>query len=249
MNAKESKYPLDPGYFKVDGKYLQGNDEYRKIIGMLLYITTHSRPDIASSVSILSQKVSNPRDVDLLEAKRVVKYLKGTRNLSLSMSGQIPGEKMFAVSDSDWAEDQTDRKSHSGFFCSVNGGAISWYCRKQQLVSTSSCEAEYIALSEASKEIVWIKRLAHELSIDTPKTITLFTDSQSAISMISNHKFSNRTKHIDTKYHHIRDMTEKKEIKLEYIRTDENIADMLTKPLGGVKLEKLRELGGLIKLN
>jgi hypothetical protein len=215
---------------------------------MLLYLSTNSRPDIAASVSILSQKVQNPRNVDLNEAKRVVRYLKETKNLKLCLSsgGERLKENLFAYSDANWAEDRTDRKSNSGYYCTLNGGAIAWSCKKQDLIALSSCESEYIALSETSKEIVWMKRIAKDLKINVPESITIYTDSQSCISMIRNQKFSNRTKHIDTKYHFIRNLVNAGEVSLMYVSTDENIADMMTKPLGSIKIAKLRKLAGLV---
>ena len=245
-DAKSSKFPVDTGYYKIkDEILLESNDEYRKLIGMLLYLTTNSRPDIAASVSMLSQKVSTPTRTDLNEVKRLIRYLKGTRNMKLSMSDQGKEEKLHAYSDANWAEDQKDRKSNSGFFCSINGGALSWSCRKQGLVTLSSTEAEYVALSETCKEIVWLKRLAKDVCIGKDEPIKIYTDSQSSMKMIENGGSSNRTKHIDTKHHYIKNMNDEKEIFLEYCQTDENIADMMTKPLGGTKIEKLRLMAGV----
>lgn len=244
-DAKISKYPLDLGYFKIeDDERLDSNEEYRKLIGMLLFLTTNSRPDIAATVSILSQKVIAPTRKDLCEVKRLVKYLKGTKNLKLSLSDNTKPEKLIAYTDANWAEDKIDRKSNSGFYCSLGGGAVSWNCRKQDLVTLSSTEAEYVALSEACKELIWIARLAKEFNVpdEAPK---LHIDNQSCIKMVQNDKFSHRTKHIDTKFHHFRDNIEKQLITLHYVETKKNIADMLTKPLGGNKLAELRKLASL----
>lgn len=243
--AKISKYPMDTGYHKLEGNLLNTNNEYRRLIGMLLYLSTNSRPDIASSVAILSQRVSKPRDVDLNEVKRVIRYLKGTRNLRLCLSDPEKEQELFAYSDADWGENKVDRKSHSGYFCSMNGGAISWTCRKQSIVALSSAEAEYVALTETCKELMWIRRVAKDFGENPPKTINIFTDSQSAMAMINNRKFSNRTKHIDTKFHFVQDQVANGEMKLTYHPTETNIADMMTKPLGSVKIKMLRSLGGL----
>lgn len=249
-DAKESKYPLDLGYWKLDPEEnkLQSNEEYRKIIGMLLYLATNTRPDISAAVSILSQKVTCPTQTDLNEAKRIVKYLKGTRDLRLKMSSEDCKEKLFAHSDANWAEDRRDRKSNSGYLCKINGGTVSWSCRKQDLVTMSTTEAEYVALSETCKEMSWLKRISKEMKINVPAVTTIFTDSQSAMNMINNQKFSNRTKHIDIKYHFVKDQVMTGEVKLEYVSTDKNIADMLTKPLGATKIAQLREAAGLIKV-
>lgn len=245
--AKESKHPLDTGYWKFTdkGEKLNSNEEYRKLIGMLLYLATNTRPDIAAAVSILSQRVSEPKASDLTEVKRVIRYLKGTKDLKLRLSVPECSEKLCAYSDANWAEDRVDRKSNSGYICLVNGGTISWCCRKQDIVSLSSTEAEFVALTETCKEVCWLNRIAAELKIEVPETTTIYTDSQSAISMINNQKFSNRTKHIETKYHFIRDKVLSKEVILKYKSTEKNIADMLTKPLGSTKIKDLRSKAGL----
>jgi Reverse transcriptase (RNA-dependent DNA polymerase) len=153
-DAKESSFPVDVGYYKLDGEPLDSNDEYRKLIGMLLFKATHTRPDIAASIAILSQKITRPRNMDMNEVKRVIRYLKGTKDLKLRPSIDEQEEFIHAYSDANWAEDKVDRKSNSGYFCSLFGGAISWKCRKQDVVSLSSTEAEFIALSETCKKLV-----------------------------------------------------------------------------------------------
>lgn len=240
-DAKTSPMPLDVGYFKnLGNNLLESNEFYRKMIGMLLYLSTNSRPDITSSVAILSQKVSKPSRCDLNELLRVIRYLKGTREMELRLSTEgIVGE-LYAYSDANWAEDRHDRKSNSGFFVSINGGALGWACRKQQLVSLSTTEAEFVALSETTKELMWLKRLCKEFCVEVEATTSIFTDSQTCMKIIGNDGFSDRTKHIDTKFHYTKDMAEKKEVKLLYCPTEENIADMLTKPLASIKLGKLR---------
>jgi transposase InsO family protein len=244
--AKTSKFPVDTGYFKQEGNLIGSNEEYRKLIGMLLYLTTNTRPDIAASVSVLSKRVESPRDNDMNEVKRVIRYLKGTRNLKLKLNDQERNNSMHAYSDANWAEDKLDRKSTTGYYCSINGGTISWCSRKQDVIALSSCESEYVALTETCKELVWLRAIAKGLDVEVPETTTIYTDSQSCIAMINNHKYSNRTKHIDTKYHYIREEVNSGRVKLEYCPTDVNIADLMTKPLGPTKTEALRRRAGLI---
>ena len=241
VDARISKIPLDTGYDKLqDEEKLKDNHEYRKLIGMLLYISTNSRPDIAASVSILSQKVSNPSKLDLNEVKRLIRYLKGTRDMKLKISNVDEELKLEAYSDANWAENRIDRKSNSGYVCFLGGGTISWACRKQSCVSLSSTEAEYIALAETCQEVVWLRDISKEFSIWNENSITINVDNQSCMKMVGRKKFSNRTKHVDTKFHFISDLKEKNYISLKYCPTDINIADMLTKPLQSVKLSQLR---------
>lgn len=249
-DAKPSKYPLDQGYYKIENsKLLANNDDYRKLIGMLLYLTTHTRPDIAAAVSILSQKVSKPNQTDMNEVKRIIRYLKGTQYLKLRLSYALGEQQLHSYSDANWAEDRENRKSNSGQFCSVNGGAVSWSCRKQEVIALSSTEAEYVALSETCKETVWLKRLLNFFDENITSEIMIFTDSQSCLKMIQNDKFSNRTKHIDVKYHFTRDLVSTGEIKLHYVETENNIADLFTKPLGPTKIQQLREQACLIDVS
>ncbi|KAG5666630.1 hypothetical protein PVAND_014646 [Polypedilum vanderplanki] len=248
-DAKPSRIPLDVGYYKLEDEVLlEDNKEYRKLIGMLLYVSTNSRPDISSSVSILSQKVVSPSRTDLNEVKRIIRYLNSTRSLSLRLSTQDQNEVIKFYSDANWAEDRRDRKSNSGHIGFVFGGAVSWACRKQVSVSLSSTEAEYIALTEATQEILWLKNLCEDFKINIKFPIEVKADNHSAIKMVDSHKFSNATKHIATRYHFIKEVKEKGVIQIKYVPAEDNIADMLTKALGAVKLKQLREAAGVINL-
>ena len=243
--AKSSKFPLDTGYYKLEGKLIESNELYRKLIGMYLFLAINTRPDISASVAILSQKVTKPTDTDLNEVKRIARYLKATQHLKLRLSSSGKENQFITFADADWAENNIDRKSNSGMFCTVNGGAISWSCRKQSLVALSTAEAEYIALSEACKEVLWIKEVTKHFEVEHNRPALVYTDNQSAIALVDNPKFSNRTKHINAKYHFIKDLVEKDEVMIRYHPTSTNIADMLTKPLGGEKIKQLRTLAGL----
>lgn len=111
VDAKLSRFPLDVGYYKInDNQVLQSNDQYRKLIGMLLYLCTNSRPDISAAISILSQKVSMPTKTDLNELKRVIRYIKGTSGLRLKLSTKSLENQLYAYNDANWGEDKLDRK-------------------------------------------------------------------------------------------------------------------------------------------
>jgi transposase InsO family protein len=142
-------------YEKMFGKKprLPSNEEYRRMIGMLLYLSTKTRPDIAAGVTMLSQGVSKPRDCDWNEVRRMTRYLKATREMRLRLNKRGMDNDLQIFSDASWARDGTDRRSNSGCLCRVNGGAVSWSCKKQGLVTLSSMESEYVALTEACKEV------------------------------------------------------------------------------------------------
>lgn len=130
-NSEGSKYPLDPGYYKLkDTNMLESNNEYRKLIGMLLYVSTNTRPDVSAAVGILAQRVSKPRNLDFSEALRIVRYLVSTKDIKLHMFDSQDLTALTAFADSDWAEDRTTRKSVSGIICNFFGASVSWSSRK-----------------------------------------------------------------------------------------------------------------------
>jgi hypothetical protein len=148
--------------------------------------------------------------------------------------------KLEVFSDANYNEDRNNRKSNSGYVCFLGGATISWACRKQTCVSMSSTEAEYYALGESCQELLWLRKITSDFGIKNDKAIVVNVDNQSCMKLAECQKFSNRTKHIDTRYHFVSDLKEKKLIDLVYCPTDINIADMLTKPLRAVKLGQLR---------
>jgi len=247
-DAKESKVPLDIGYKKTkDESNRIEKKKYQSLIGALIYIATNTRVDIAASVSILSRKMNCPTELDWLEAKRIVRYLKGTKDLNLRLGSTKKEEKNILVgySDADWAQDVEDRKSNSGYLFKFNGGTISWACRKQSCVTLSSTEAEYIALAEACQEAVWLRNLLEDFNEKQEQPTTIFENNQSCIKLVYKDKYNKRTKHVGTKYNYVKDLSDTNVTRYEYCPTEVMIADLLTKPLERIKLRNLRLLGGL----
>ena len=178
--------------------------------------------------------------------KRVLRYVNGTSKMGLCYDG-LKGDGVLGYSDSDWAGDVSDRKSSSAYVFMMCGAAVSWCSRKQSITATSSCEAEYVAMSIACKEAVWLKRLLSDIPVDSDLTkgMKILADSQSAMKLATNESINRRNKHIDISYHFVREVTNNGEVRLGYIPTSEMVADMLNKPLGRVKFEKLRKLCGI----
>lgn len=247
-DAKPSKIPMDPGFMKnvpENDIKLPSNTEYRKIIGSLLYLTVNSRPDIAVAVSILGRKVCEPKQSDLMEAKRILRFLVYTQDMTLKLGGADGNSNhLIAYVDADWAGDVETRRSTTGFIFKLGGGLISWGSRKQSNITLSSTEAEYVALSEACSEFKWIKMLLGDLNLGNV-TATINEDNQSCISLANEFKLNPRTKHIEVKYHHVKELVDSKEICLKYCPTAEMIADVMTKPLDRVKLSYFQDLMGL----
>lgn len=248
-SAKASNVPIQVNYGKgkSDNDLLTSNAQYQKLLGCLLYISVNTRPDIAASVSILAQKVCQPTQADWNELKRVLKYLKGTADLKLALGNKnYKGELLYGYSDANWAEDKADRKSNSGHVFMVNGATVCWSSRKQQLVALSTCEAEFIALSEACRAASWIRRLLIDLKQRVQKATTIHEDNQSCLKLIEEEeRLSERSKHIDTRFHFVKDYVKGGLISCEYCPTEKMLADILTKPIPAKKFEEIRNYFGL----
>ena len=216
---------------------------YQRLIGSLMYLAVMSRPDIAYSISYLSQFNNCHNETHFNHAKRVLKYLQKTKHYCLKYSKDNLELKGFV--DADWASDTLDRKSYTGFCFTMCGSVISWQSRKQKTVSLSSTEAEYVALSEATREAIYLRNLMYEI---TGKlcVITLHCDNQSALKLAVNNQSLNRTKHIDVRHHYVKDAIKNNLIKVKYISTQEMPADLLTKGLLSNKHYKFLELIGLV---
>lgn len=240
-DAKPEKFPIHPGYYNTQcDEFLDSNSEYRKIIGKLLYISINTRPDVSAAVCILAKRVSKPRKLDMHEATRVVKYLNTTRKHLLCLNSDSISSNLQAYCDANFAECKLDAKSNSGFICYVNGGTISWACRKQSLVAQSTCEAEYSAIAECVREVAWLRQLLSSFNIQMLEPTTVFNDNMSTLKKLDGNSYLPRTKYFAVRYHGIKDLISKNLITLEYCDTENNVADLLTKPLNHIKLTKHR---------
>lgn len=242
--------PLDPGIkfkkcddcsqcVKVDVK------EYQSLIGSLTYLGVCTRPDIIHSVFKLAQFNTNPHVEHLNAAKHLLRYLNTTINLKLNYFQT--GMKLKGYADADWGGNCVDRKSYTGFAFFLAGAAVSWDSKKQSTIALSSTEAEYVALSTASKEIVYLRRFLKEMGFDAlvDGPTELFSDNLSAQKLAKNPVFHNRTKHIDIKSHYVRDVVEKEILALKYIPTDKMTADIFTKNLKKIKHKEFSTMLGL----
>lgn len=212
-----------------------------------MYAATATRPDISFAVGVLSKFNSKPNEAHLTAAKRVIRYLKGTVNVALKYCKTVDGT-LIGYSDADWAGDMDDRHSTTGNLFLMASGAISWMSKKQATVALSTAEAEYVALSTATQEAVWLRRLLMDLKVLPEGPTVLMGDNQGSIAIARNPISHARTKHIDIRYHYIREALEDGEIDLCYCPTDEMTADLLTKPLPKGQFERLRLLMGMDKL-
>jgi hypothetical protein len=179
-------------------------------------------------VSTLSQFLENPGNVHWEAVKRIFRYLAGTRDLELTYGGER--HDLMGYTDADGAS-QEHRHAISGHVFLIDGGAISWSSRKQELITLSTAEAEYVAATHAAKEAIWLRRLIFELFPSLKMPTTLYCDNQAALRLATDDNFRARTKHIDLRYHFIRQVIASGALKIIYCPTDEMTADILTKAL------------------
>ncbi|KAG9444534.1 hypothetical protein H6P81_015874 [Aristolochia fimbriata] len=220
---------------------------YCSAIGSLMYLMTCTRPDICFVVSLLSRYQSDPGPRHWEGVKRVLRYIKGTRTARLVFSSSTL--MVEGYSDSDYQGDQDDRKSTSGYVFMFGGGAISWKSKKQDCIAISTMEAEYIACSLAAQEAIWIRNFLRELCIvDSIKDpITMYCDNEAARSLSKDSRYHSRAKHIDGKYHFIRDKVQKNQLVVERKSSAEMLADPMTKGLNvKVFIDHVRSMGIVI---
>ncbi len=218
--------------------------EYQSIIGTLLYVMLGTRPDISFAVTRLSSFNQNPSQLHLNAARHILKYLKGTKDYKIKYDGASRAG-LLGYSDSDWAENRDDRHSTSGYVFLMAKGAVSWVSRKQKTVSLSSTEAEYMGLSDSCRQTAWLRSFQQELGFAVNKPTPLCGDNQGSIFLAVNPAHDRRTKHIDVKYHYIREFVENKQAFLYYVNTKDMIADNLTKALPYPAHDKHRKAMGL----
>ena len=248
FNMSDSKIVSTPTDINVklckDDGFSQPVDKvlYQSLVGSLLYAAIATRPDISYAVGVVAQFCGSPNQSHLTAAKRISRYLKGTAQYALSYKKDCD---IVGFSDADWAGNLDDRKSISGNLFVYGGGAISWLSKKQPVVALSTSEAEYIALSYAVQEAIWLKLLLTSFGMIVDKPITIKEDNQGAIAIAKDPVKHTRAKHIDIRFHFLRDVVKRGDIKLEYCMTENMTADILTKSVSRNKFVKCRNEMGL----
>ena len=221
------------------------NVPYHEAVGSLMYAALGTRPDIAYAVQTVSRFTSKP-GLDHWEAvKRIFRYLKGTRELWLAYGGNEKDLLGYADADGSMAE---DRHAISGYAFILHGGAVSWSAKRQEIVSLSTTESEYVAATNAAKEALWLRSLLSQLFATDFEPTTLFSDNQSAIALTKDHQYHARTKHIDIRFHFIRWIVENGSLRLVYCPTNDMVADVLTKALPSPKVKHFAKELGLVSV-
>jgi len=244
-DCKPVASPMDIGLKLVKASPAEADNSvpYRELIGSLMYLAVGTRPDIAHAVSKLSQFNECHGKTHWIAAKRVLRYLKGTRDLGLVYTPDDTSLRGFV--DADWGSCIDDRKSYTGYSFILGGASVSWDSKKQKTVALSSTEAEYMSLTEATKETIYLRNFLIELGFENFANVTLYCDNRSALDLAVNPVFHSRTKHIDIRHHFVRTALKDGTIRLKHVFTDDMIADILTKGLSGPKHKLLSERLGL----
>jgi hypothetical protein len=213
---------------------------YRELVGSLMYLAVCSRPDVASIVSQLARYMQEPALLHWKAAKHVLRYLRGTAELGLHYRALSQAHHVLnGYADASYGDNLDNRRSTTGYIFMLNGAAISWSSRLQQTVANSTAEAEYMSLAAATLEAIHLRGLLCEAGYAQDTTV-IFEDNQPAIHIANNPITSSRSKHIDVRYHIVRERTEAGEIQLTHISTENMIADALTKDLDKIKFTRFR---------
>lgn len=204
--------------------------EFQRLLGSLNYVAERSRPDICFSVNKLSRVATTATSEQFKYLIRILKYLNHTKNHCLLYKRSVDNDKLTGYCDASWADDELDRKSTSGFLIYVFGNLVKFKTRKQSIVAQSTAEAEYVALAEIARDLIWVKSLLKDMNIET-EVINVYEDNQQCIRIAENRTNYKRSRHIDLKYHFVKDLIEKGILKLTYISSGKQTADILTKSL------------------
>jgi hypothetical protein len=210
---------------------------YQNIVGALLYLSINTRPDISYAVGVLARFSKYPTVRACRAVLRVLIYLRGTAERGIRYSGD--DMRVYAYSDADWAGDLDTRRSTTGYVIYAAGGPIAWQSKLQSTVAVSTMEAEYMAAFGAIQELIWTKGVLSEIGFDYVDPMILHMDSQSAMALAKNPTHHKRSKHIDIKYHWLREYTyESGTVQLEHCATADMVADVMTKALATELHEK-----------
>ncbi|KAH9058723.1 hypothetical protein Ae201684P_006064 [Aphanomyces euteiches] len=203
----------------------------REIVGSLQWLAGRTRPDIEFATGLLSRFINNPNEHHERALKRILRYLQGTKHYGLEVKPNGSNE-MHIYTDADWAGDKPNRRSTTGCTVEVYGAQAHWFSKEQSTVALSTMEAEYIAACVGTQEALWLQQLMVELGLEEQgSVVSLWCDNQSALKNMANDVSTARAKHMDIKYHFVRDAVKQGKIVVGYCATDEMPADGLTKAL------------------
>jgi hypothetical protein len=239
------KNPIIPGFklTRDEGGVQVDSTLYKQMVGSLMYLTA-TRPDLMFDVSLISRYMEHPTESHFMAAKRILRYIKGTTIFGMFYKKGGVAE-LFGYTDSDYAGDQNDRKSTSGYVFMMNSTAVSWSSKKQPVVTLSTTEAEFIAATSSTCQVIWLRRILKSLNYTQCGPTVVYCDNISAIKLSKNPVMHGRSKHIDIRFYFLRDLVKDEVIELTYCSIHDQIADIMTKPLKIEAFLKLRDLMGV----
>eukprot|EP00253_Pinus_taeda_P009187 PITA_09187 len=248
FNIQESKAAITPIVMGLKLSKEDSNKDfdprlYKSIVGSLMYLTT-TRPDIMHVVSLISRSMERPKEAHWQVAKSILRYVKGTKKFGILYT-TLECSDLIGYTDSDWAGSVDDWKRTFSYVFHMGLGAISLASKKKPIVALSTTEAEYVAATAAACQEVWNRRMLRSLGQEQAKGTVIFSDNSSTIALSKNYVFHKGTKHIDAKFHYIRELVNNGEIVLKHCMTQEQVADILTKPLGQKSFEFFRKCLGM----
>ena len=218
--------------------------KYKQMVGCLMHLLA-TRPDLEYSVCLVSRYMERATEMHLAAIKRILRYLKGTVGYGILYKKEEE-VKLTCWSDSDYAGDFDDRKSTSGYVFMIGDNAIAWSSKKQPIVNLSTTEAEYVAAASCSCQGIWLRRILHHLNEDQKEVTTIHCDNSSSIKLSKNPVMHGRCKHIDVRFHFLRDLAKDGIIELKHCNSQDQLADIMTKPLKLEAFCKLRSKLGIV---
>ncbi|KAJ0617795.1 putative RNA-directed DNA polymerase [Helianthus annuus] len=220
-------------HMELDGK-LADRERYQRLVGKLIYLS-HTRPDIAYAVGVVSQFMHQPQVAHMEAAQRILRYLKGTagHGVLFKTNGHLTVE---LYTDADWAGDKGNRRSTSGYFSLVGGNLVTWRSKKQKVVALSSAEAEFRGIARGLSEVLWIRKLLEDIGFSQKAPSKVMCDNTAAIQISENPVQHDRTKHVEVDRHFIKEKLEGGIIELPYVASKDQLADILTKAVTETRL-------------
>jgi hypothetical protein len=217
---------------------------FPELIGGLLYLSDNIRYDIVYAVGVLSRAMATPSLADWVAAKGVLRYLKGTEEDGIVFGGASRGSEAYC--DVDFAGDMETRRSRTAYIFILDGIAVAWRSRLQPTLAASTTEAEYMAVSQATKKVLWLRTLLQDLDVIRGEGINIGCDNQGALAMVGSERIGERAKHIDAQHHFVKERVRHQEMEFYYTSSTDQKVDFLTKPLSREAFSRCKARVGII---
>ena len=253
QNCSPVSTPMDPSVKLTTADAPKNKEEellmketpYREAVGSLMYLSIATRPDISYAVGVLSRFSANPGVAHWKAVKHLMRYLKSTLDYKLTYAPDKSSDRFVTYSDADFAGEHDSKRSTSAYVVKMGSGAISWASRLQTVHALSTTEAEYISATSAAQEMLWLRNLFTEFGYPCDK-LPLFMDNQSAIQVAKNPEHHGRMKHLDLWFYWLRNVVNEGRIVPTFVPTSAQVADIFTKPLARLDVQRCRELLGIV---